>query len=204
MVIAAVIGSGVSSPAATTKRRRASRPTSTVITTATTTTTTMVKKVTTSGVSIAASMALTSPVMSAGGSLPVAYTCDGASRTPPLQWTPGPKGTVSYAVVMHHVAGPGDTHWYWVLYNIASTVTQLDDGVPPPATVGTNSVNRRTEYTPPCSKGPGAKEYIFTVYALSKAPALSDPIAVTRQVLLDAMEGSVLASSTLSVTYSRP
>lgn len=84
-------------------------------------------------------------------------------------------------------------------YNNASTVTQLDDRATPPATVGTNSVNRRTVYTPPCSKGPGAKEYILTVYALSKAPALSDPTAVTRQVLLDAMEGSVLASSTLSV-----
>ncbi len=191
LVIVAILGSGVSSQAATSKQPRRA------------TTITVKNVAATSGVSTPTSMTLTSPVIVASGTLPVAYTCDGAARTPPLQWTPGPKATVSYAVVMHHVAGPGDTHWYWVLYDIASTVTHLDEGVAPPATVGTNSVNHRSEYTPPCSKGPGAKEYTFTVYALSKRPPLGEPTAVTRQVLLDAMQGSVLANSTLTVTYSR-
>ena len=40
-------------------------------------------------------------------------------------------------------------------------------------TVGSNSVNDRTEYAPPHSKGPGAKTYILTVYALSAPPQLT-------------------------------
>ncbi len=59
---------------------------------------------------------LTSPEVIEGGDLPVEYTCDGDGATLPLAWSGAPVGTVSYAVVMHHVAGPTDIHWYWVLY----------------------------------------------------------------------------------------
>ena len=104
---------------------------------------------------------------------------------------------------MHHVPGPGETHWYWVLHGIAPGVTNIDDNAVPSAKVGSNSVNDRNEYAPPCSKGPGAKQYIFTVYALSKVPAFSDSEKVTRQVLLDAINASVLATASLTVTSDR-
>ena len=41
------------------------------------------------------------------------------------------------------------------------------------------------------------------VYALSAQPALAGDTAVSRDVLLAAIEGSVLASATLDVTYER-
>ncbi len=146
---------------------------------------------------------LTSPVMQQDGTLPIEFTCDGSSSTPPLAWSGAPAGTVGYAVVMHHVPGPGDTHWYWVVYGMDATIEHLDAGAVPAATVGTNSVNGRTEYAPPCSKGPGTKVYTFTVYALSAQPTLGDPSTVTRAVLLDALNGLVLSSATLDVTYDR-
>jgi len=149
------------------------------------------------------SFVLTSPTMQQGGELPVEYTCDGASTTPPLAWTGAPDGTVGYAVAMHHVPGPGDTHWYWVVYDLDASVHQLDAGVAPAGSLGTNSVNGADEYAPPCSKGPGEKVYTFTVYALSAQPALAGDTAVSRDVLLAAIEGSVLASATLDVTYER-
>jgi phosphatidylethanolamine-binding protein (PEBP) family uncharacterized protein len=147
---------------------------------------------------------LTSPVMTQGGTLPVRFTCDGTAETPPLAWSGAPRGTASYAIVMHTVPGPGQTHWYWVLYDIAPSVDHVDANATPPAQVGTNSVNGRIGYAPPCSKGPGPKLYTFTVYALSGRSDLPDPAAVSRPVLLDALSRLVLAEAHLDVTYKRP
>ena len=150
-----------------------------------------------------AAFALTSPAMVDGGRLPVDFTCDGSSISPPLAWTGAPRGTVGFAIAMHHVPGPGDTHWYWVLYDIPADVTHIDADSVPVATIGTNSVNGRSEYSPPCSKGPGTKTYTITAYALSALPDLPDPGIVTRDVLLAAIDGSVLATADINVTYDR-
>ena len=150
------------------------------------------------------SFKLTSPVVSEGGVLPIEYTCDGASSTLALAWNGAPQGTQSYAVIMHHVAAPDDVHWYWVVYDIPTDVTSLSKNSLGIGTLGTNSVNGKTAYTPPCSKGPGSKKYTYTVYALSKQPALSVPAdKVNRAALLEAIRDITLASAELNVTYSR-
>jgi phosphatidylethanolamine-binding protein (PEBP) family uncharacterized protein len=151
----------------------------------------------------ASQFVLQSPVMADGGSLPIEFTCDGRALSPPLTWHGAPSGTASYAVVMHHVASPSDVHWYLVLYNLAPTIDHIDAGAPPPGTVGTNSVNNRMEYTPPCSQGPGKKSYTLTVYALSRQLDLPDPKRVSRPVLLRAMDGLALGEATMTVTYER-
>ena len=139
-----------------------------------------------------------------GGTLPVEFTGDGASATLPLEWTGAPAGTKSYAVIMHHIPGPGDVKWYWVLYNIPATVQALPKNVKGVGTAGNNSVNRRLEYAPPHSKGPGPKTYIYTVYALSASPQINVPPAeVSRAVLLAAMKDKILATAELSVVYTR-
>lgn len=151
----------------------------------------------------ASTFKLTSPAMTDGGALPIRLTCDGASSNPSVSWTGAPKGTKSFAVVMHHVPGPGDVHWYWVVYAIPSTVNRLDEASTRIGTLGTNSVNGRNEYAPPCSKGPGPKPYTLTVYALSKAPTFAPGTAVSRDVLLSAIAKTTLASSSMTVTYER-
>jgi phosphatidylethanolamine-binding protein (PEBP) family uncharacterized protein len=104
---------------------------------------------------------------------------------------------------MHHVA-PDQTKWYWILYNIPATTTALPKNVRGVGTLGNNSINDRTEYAPPHSKGPGAKTYVYTVYALS-APVQLDvkPADVNRDVLLAAMKDKILASAELKVVYTR-
>ena len=152
-----------------------------------------------------AGFALSSPVLAEGGALPAEYTCDGAASTLPLAWSGAPAGTRSFVVIMHHVASPTDVHWYWVLYDIPPDVTSLPKNVAGVGTLGVNSVNGRNAYTPPCSKGPGAKTYTYTVYALSAWPQPAVPAAqVTRAALLDAIQGITLASAELHVTYTRP
>jgi Raf kinase inhibitor-like YbhB/YbcL family protein len=147
---------------------------------------------------------LSSSAVSEGGALPAEFTCDGTSATLPLSWRGAPEGTKSFALIMHHIPGPGDSHWYWVLYNIASNIASLERNSTGMGTLGNNSVNGETVYAPPCSKGPGEKIYTFTVYALSAEPQLSIPATdVTRDVLLDAIKDITLASAALNVTYSR-
>jgi phosphatidylethanolamine-binding protein (PEBP) family uncharacterized protein len=71
-------------------------------------------------------------------------------------------------------------------------------------TLGVNSINDRAEYAPPRSKGPGAKTYVVTVYALSSPVKLDDPLSeATRDALLEAMKGRILGSAELCVVYTR-
>ena len=147
---------------------------------------------------------LTSPDVVEAGNLPKDYTCDGTSATLPLAWKNAPAGTTSFAVVMHHIPGPGDSHWYWVLYNIPASVSSLAKNSQGVGTLGTNSINDRTEYSPPCSKGPGAKTYTYTIYALAKAPEFTVTADnVDRDTLLAAIADRTLGSATLNVIYSR-
>jgi Raf kinase inhibitor-like YbhB/YbcL family protein len=149
--------------------------------------------------------ALRSPEVADGGTLPRDYTGDGTSSTLPLTWSGAPAGTKSFALIMHHIPGPGTVKWYWVLYDIPANVTSLPKNVRDVGILGNNSVNGRTEYAPPHSKGPGPKWYIYTVYALSEEPRLDvPPEQVDRQALLDAMKDHILASAQLRVVYSRP
>jgi phosphatidylethanolamine-binding protein (PEBP) family uncharacterized protein len=139
-----------------------------------------------------------------GGALPSEFTGDGAAATLPLEWTGAPAETRSYALIMHHEA-PDQTKWYWILYDIPPVTRKLPKNVKDVGKLGNNSVNRRLEYAPPHSKGPGAKTYTYTVYALSAPPQLTIPPAeVNRDVLLAAMKDKILATAELSVTYTRP
>lgn len=159
---------------------------------------------TTTGAATTPTFKLHSPAVVDGGTLPVEFTGDGASATLPLEWTGAPAGTKSYAVVMHHIDPEGKTKWYWILYDIPATVHNLPKNVSGIGTLGNNSVNSRTEYAPPHSKGPGAKTYVLSVYALSAPPQLTvPPTKVDRDVLLTAIQDSVLGSAELSVVYSR-
>ncbi len=147
---------------------------------------------------------LRSPAVADGGQLPVEFTGDGVSATLPLEWSGAPEGTKSFAVVMHHIDPEGKAKWYWVLYDLPASTRSLPKNVIGVGTLGNNSVNGRTAYAPPHSKGPGAKTYVYTVYALS-APVKLDvpPAQVSREVLLAAMKDKTLATAELKVVYTR-
>jgi len=140
-----------------------------------------------------------------GGQLPKDFTGDGTSSTLPIEWSSVPAGTKSYALIMHHLDPKGKVKWYWVLYNIPADTKSLPKNVKDVGTLGNNSVNGRAEYAPPHSKGPGAKTYVYTLYALS-APVSLDvkPSEVSRDMLLAAMRDRILATAEMKVVYSRP
>lgn len=153
----------------------------------------------------AAPFVLRSPDAVDGGTLPRDYTGDGSAATLPLEWDGAPAGTASFAVIMHHIPPEGPTKWYWVLYDIPGTTRSLPRNVSGIGILGNNSINHQIGYAPPHSKGPGPKTYVYTVYALSSAPQIAvEPAQVTRDVLLAAMQGRILASAELRVVYTRP
>jgi phosphatidylethanolamine-binding protein (PEBP) family uncharacterized protein len=138
------------------------------------------------------------------GTLPRLYTCDSLGCSPPVVWENAPSGTKAFALTMHHIPDSGDKHVYMVLYNIPPSINAIPQAVQGTGTFGINTVNGGMSYTPPCSSGPGAKVYTITVYALSAQPVITDdPATVTMEILLNAMQGITLQSSTINVTYTR-
>ncbi len=144
---------------------------------------------------------LSSSQLSDGASLPKTFTCDGKSISPPLNWSNAPAGTKSFAILMDHQS-PDGMHWYWTLYNISADETQIESGETL-GKMGTNSVNGQNKYAPPCSKGPGLKNYTYTVYALSAPLVFEANTKVDRDALLAAIKDITLASADMDVTYER-
>ena len=73
---------------------------------------------------------LTSPAVKDGEKLPVEFTGDGDSASPPLAWTGVPKGTQSMVLIMHHLDPEGKTKIYWLMYDI-NPQTRASPRMPP-------------------------------------------------------------------------
>ena len=69
-------------------------------------------------------MTLTSPAFLDGGIIPTQFTCDGDNLPPPLHWSPGPGGTLSFVLTMEDPDAPGGDFTHWVLYDIPAQDTQ--------------------------------------------------------------------------------
>lgn len=147
---------------------------------------------------------LTSSEFQDQGTLSAEHTCDGAGSSPPLSWAGVPAGTAELALLMTTVAKDG-LKWNWVLYHLPASTTSLAVGAMGVGTAGLTSDGPALAYSPPCSKGPGAMSYTFTLHALPAAPTFSVPASqITGQVVTDAVDKLVIASSQLTVSYTRP
>lgn len=148
---------------------------------------------------------LSMPAKTSGGLLPKEYTCDGVGSSPALSWSGAPAGTKEYALLMSTIPVDGNTKWNWVLYKIPASTTGLAKNTSGIGTLGAGSdEGGAVKYQPPCSQGPGAKVYTFTLYALSSSPSLpSSAKLVTGAILTKAISSLVIASSSVDVSYSR-
>ncbi len=154
-------------------------------------------------------MNLTSPAFGHDSAIPKVHTCDGDDRSPALKWSDLPPGTKSIALIVDDPdapdpAAPKMTWVHWVLYNLPPNSTGLAEGVKPGALPsGTREgLNdwKRTGYGGPCPPI-GRHRYFFKLYALdAMLPDLDRP---TKAKLEKAMEGHVIAQTTLMGTYQR-
>lgn len=158
----------------------------------------------TAGPSSGSGFVLTSAAAKDGGSMPADYTCDGTGSTLPLAWSGAPAGTKEFALMMTTLPGDGTTKWNWVLYHIPATTGRLVKDSFLVGTLGVGSDGPGMVYNPPCSQGPGAKVYRYTLYALSDAVAPGVPEAqVTGDVLTKAIAPLTLGTASLSTSFAR-
>ena len=149
---------------------------------------------------------LTSSAFSDGTNIPAKYTCDGDDVSPPLHWSNVPGGTMSYALIAEDPDAPGGTWVHWVIYGIPANSSDLPEAVPKSQTVadgakqGTNDF-RRIGYGGPCPPAGSAHRYFFRLYALDSDPPLKP--GATKQDLLNAMKGHILAHGQLMGKYQR-
>ncbi len=144
---------------------------------------------------------LTSSAFAQGKGIPVKYTCDGQDISPPLQWSEPPEGTQSFALIVDDPDAPVGTWVHWVLFNIPAEIRDLPEQTSPPADSrdGQNSWGR-TGYGGPCPPG-GTHRYFFKLYALDTRLNLAT--GASKEELLQAMEGHVLAQAEVMGTYTR-
>ncbi|MBB5204764.1 phosphatidylethanolamine-binding protein (PEBP) family uncharacterized protein [Inhella inkyongensis] len=134
--------------------------------------------------------------------MPAEYSCDGPGSSPPLAWANAPAGTKEFALLMSTLPGDGSTKYNWVLYHLPASRTALARDAWGAGTLGVGSDGPTVAYQPPCSQGPGAKTYTFSLYALSAAPSL--PAGTVNGTQLEAaMAGLVLGRAQLNLSYSR-
>lgn len=122
---------------------------------------------------MSAGMTLTVVDVAEGGMIPVEYTCAGKNISPQLDWTPGPAGTLSYAVVFEDETN-GLIHS--AIFDIPAAATGLPVNVEKtksPANVSgaqqALAYDQQTYgYLGPCPGGT-LHTYRFTVYALDVA-----------------------------------
>jgi Raf kinase inhibitor-like YbhB/YbcL family protein len=137
--------------------------------------------------------------------IPIKFSCDGANISPPLQWGDPPEGTLSFALIFDDPDAPAGIWVHWVLYNIPAEARALSEAIPSEAELpdgsrhGLNSFGRM-DYGGPCPPG-GPHRYFFKLYALDVMLDLEP--GADKEILLQAMEGHILAQAELMGTYAR-
>ena len=146
--------------------------------------------------------------------MPKKYTGEDDDVSPPLAWENPPTGTQSFVLVCDDPDAPSPQPWvHWVIYEIGDNVSRLPEGVPAgkseldtpiEAKQGKNSwpsgvtVGYRGPMPPP---GRGTHHYHFKLFALDTKPHLK--AGATKEQLLAAMKGRILAEAEVIGTYER-
>ncbi len=146
-----------------------------------------------------------SPAFEEGGMIPTKYTCDGQNISPPLTWDSIPDGTKSLALISDDPDAPMGTWVHWVLFNMPPNTKELRENIPAKRILDNGAKQgitdfRKIGYGGPCPPS-GTHRYYFKLYALDTEIHLD--AGITKEQLLDAMEGHILAEGQLMGKYKR-
>lgn len=157
-----------------------------------------------------ANIEVTSAAFGEGAAIPRHYAGDGDGVSPPLAWSRVPERTRSVAVLCEDPDAPFPSPFvHWLIHGLPPTVHSLDEGVGRTTTVpgvpsahqGSNSGHDTGYMGPMPPPGHGVHHYYFEVFALDTPLGLDE--SPTRDELVKAMRGHVLASGSLVGTYVR-
>jgi Raf kinase inhibitor-like YbhB/YbcL family protein len=148
---------------------------------------------------VTAALTLSSPAFHSGARIPVRYTCEGKSVSPPLRWTAPPHGTRAFALLVVDPDAPGGVFTHWTLWNLPPTRRAV------PAHFRWKLQGRNDGgsigYTGPCPPPGPRHRYTFTLYALDRMLPLPRGASVTRVVTT--ISRHARATATLVGRYGR-
>lgn len=145
-------------------------------------------------------MQLSSRAFTNGGTIPRRYTCDGGNTSPQLAWQGMPTGTKSLALIMNDPDAPSGDFVHWVLMDIPSAFSELDEGGKRVGVMGSNTF-RKLGYNGPCPPPGRAHHYFFKLYALDIILGLKP--GASKAEVEKAMQGHILDQAQVMGLYSR-
>jgi len=146
-----------------------------------------------------------SSAFSEGDRVPKEFTCDGADRSPPIEWSGVPANAQSLAILVDDPDAPAGDWVHWLVYDLSPALTRLNAGIPEGGRLPGGGSQGRTDfgalgYGGPCPPR-GTHRYFFKVYALDAMLHLKP--GATKKELLQAMQGHILTEGRLTGTYER-
>jgi Raf kinase inhibitor-like YbhB/YbcL family protein len=149
-------------------------------------------------------MKLTSSAFKHNGHIPSKYTCDGEELSPPLEIADVPKEAKALVLIVEDPDVPkvvrADQMWdHWIVVNLPPTTVSIKENEKVRAILGKNT-GGKNGYQGPC---PPDREhrYFFKLFALDQELSVRE--GVTKAEVERAMEGHVLAETTLIGRYER-
>ena len=158
-------------------------------------------------VNITMEIKIKSTAFNEGSSIPSKFSCENENVSPQLHWNEVSKNIKSYAIILDDPDAPGGNFVHWVIFNIPGTMNELHENVTPSRNIpdevmiGTNSFGR-IGYGGPCPPPGKAHRYYFRIFALDTILHHVESGA-TKQLLIKAMEGHIIAKGELMGTYKR-
>jgi Raf kinase inhibitor-like YbhB/YbcL family protein len=151
---------------------------------------------------------LASDAFKTDGSIPARFTCDGEDLSPALTWDGVPDSAQSFALIVDDPDASPGTFTHWVIYNMGGGAPGLSEGVekierPDNGAIGFQGRNDFGDigYGGPCPPAGDAHSYDFRLYAIDGLIDLGP--GASKEELLVAMEGRMLAVATMIGTYER-
>jgi hypothetical protein len=136
-----------------------------------------------------------------GGIVPPKYVSanNGQSVLPAFKISNAPAGTQYYTVIFHDLDvslqnGTGDV-LHWIAWDIPASANGWPEGSLPPGSVQGKNLRGQNAYMGPAAPaGPRYHHYVWELYALNANLDL-DPMTATRDDLLKALQGKVVAKA---------
>lgn len=150
---------------------------------------------------------ITSSVFADGGEIPAKFTCQGTDVSPPLAFSGVPEKAQSLVLIVDDPDAPDPkapkmTYVHWVLFDLPPDTEGFAEGIKSFPAGTRDGINdwKRTGYGGPCPPI-GRHRYFFKLYALdTKLGGIDKP---TKDAVLKAMQGHVLAEAQLMGTYQK-
>jgi Raf kinase inhibitor-like YbhB/YbcL family protein len=148
---------------------------------------------------------VTSAAFAEGAAISSEYTCDGRNVSPPLAWDGVPANAKTLALIADDPDAPRGVWTHWVVFNLPASERGLAEAVPATETLADGAKQGKNDFGNAGYGGPcpptGTHRYYFKLYALDRA--LSLPSGATKDQLLKAIEGHVVAEGELMGRYQR-